>query len=74
MDLCGGSEDMDKNKNKKALADAYSDTAPAAGVATFNSRSCQEALVATLSVNSDDITVGDVIPLTLRVNTLPAGE
>ena len=44
----------------------------AAGGAAFNTAHAQEALVATLSANSTDITVGDVIPLTLRV-THPAG-
>jgi len=44
----------------------------AAGGAAFNTAHAQDALDATLSANSTDITVGDVIPLTLRV-THPAG-
>ena len=63
---------MDKNKNKRLLLTLIAILLLTAGVATFNTAHAQEALVATLSVNSDDITVGDVIPLTLRV-THPAG-
>lgn len=44
----------------------------AAGSAAFNTAQAQEALVATISANGSDNTVGDVIPLTLRV-THPAG-
>jgi hypothetical protein len=44
----------------------------AAGGASFNTAYGQEEMVATLSANRQDITVGDVIPLTLRV-THPAG-
>jgi hypothetical protein len=44
----------------------------AAGGTTFNTVHALDTLVATLSVDSRDITVGDVIPLTLRV-IHPAG-
>ena len=44
----------------------------AGGGAVFNVAHAEDNLVATLSANSQDITVGDVIPLTLRV-THPTG-
>lgn len=77
MDLCGDSIDMDKIKNTWLWQALFAVLLLASGAATFNTAYAQDTLAATLSINSSDInaadiTVGDVIPLTLRV-THPAG-
>ena len=63
---------MERIKNRWLWQALFAVLLLAAGGATFNTAQAQEALVAALSANSHDITVGDVIPLTLRV-THPAG-
>jgi hypothetical protein len=63
---------MDRFKNRWFWQALLVGLLMVAGGITFNTAHALDALVATLSVNSRDITVGDVIPLTLSV-THPAG-
>jgi hypothetical protein len=63
---------MDRIKNRWLWQGFLVVLLMAAGGTTFITAYALDNLVATLSVNSRDITVGDVIPLTLRV-THPAG-
>ena len=63
---------MNRPKNRFLWKALFAVLLLAAGGAIFTTAHAQEALTATLSANSADITVGDVIPLTLRV-THPAG-
>jgi hypothetical protein len=63
---------MDRNKNSWFWKMLLVVLLLAAGFATFQTAQAQELLTATLSVDSQEITVGDVIPLTVRV-THPAG-
>jgi hypothetical protein len=72
LDYFGGSINMDRIKNKWLWGTGLVLLLLAAGGATFNTAHALDNLVATLSVNSRNITVGDVISLTLRV-THPAG-
>ena len=63
---------MDRNKNRWLWQTLIVALLLAAGGTTFNTAHALGNMAATLSVNTRDITVGDVIPLTLRV-THPAG-
>ena len=63
---------MDRIKNSWLWKMLFMVLLLAGGGAAFNTAQAEDNLVATLSANSQDITVGDVIPLTLRV-THPAG-
>ena len=63
---------MDRIRNRWLWGTLLAVLLLAAGGVTFNTAHAREELSANLSVNSQDITVGDVIPLTLRV-THPAG-
>ena len=63
---------MDRIKNRWLWQALFVVLLLAAGGAIFNTAHAQDILAATLSVDSQEITVGDVIPLTLRV-THPAG-
>ena len=63
---------MDRIKNRWLLQTLLGVLLMASGGAVFNPAHAENSLVAALTVNSHDITVGDVIPLSLRV-THPAG-
>ncbi len=58
---------MDRIKNRWLWQALFAALLLAAGGANFNTAHAQDTLVASLSVDSQDFTVGDVIPLTLRV-------
>jgi hypothetical protein len=72
MDMCGGLNNMKKIKNRWLWQALIVILLLASGGATFGTAQAQDSLVATLSTDSHEITVGDVVPLTLRV-THPAG-
>jgi len=63
---------MDRIKNSWLWKILFMVLLLAGGGAAYNTAHAQDNLVATLNANSQDITVGDVIPLTLGV-THPAG-
>ena len=63
---------MKKNKKKLLWQVLSAILIMAAGGAAFHTVHAEVPLTATLNLNSNDITVGDVIPLTLQV-THPAG-